>query len=174
MTDNEELTIIQLYRLLGSMGYGITHDELQEIVSNVTNFDVDEREKIEVTDKVVRGLFRHHGDLLKIVQASSLDPKRAKQANTDTRDAMFTKLDSYIHMLHAMELVPWKNYQEIPPHCLYNMDELGNDMTKHCKKVIVAKTDKGNEMHTLIKTPEGDGRMPWHITVCLTTRADGE
>jgi len=172
--DNKELTIIQLCHLLGSMGYGITCDELQEIVSNIINFDIDEQEKVEVTDKVVRGLFCHHGDLLKIVQASSLDPKHAKQANTDTRDAMFAKLDSYIHLLHAMELVPWKNYQEILPHCLYNMDKLGNDMTKHCKKVIVAKTDKGNEMHTFIKIPEDDGQMLWHITICLMMCADGE
>jgi len=156
------------------MGYGITHDELQEIVSDVTNFDVDERERHEVSDKVVRGLFRRHGDLLKIVQASSLDPKRAKQASKEMRDGMFAKLDSFVHLLHAMKLVPWQNYQEIPPQCLYNMDEVGNDTTKHRKKVVVAKTDKATEMRTFLKTPEGDGRMPWHITVCLTTRADGE
>jgi len=87
---------------------------------------------------------------------------------------MFAKLDSFVHLLHAMKLVPWQNYQEIPPQCLYNMDEVGNDMTKQCKKVVVAKTDKATEMRTFLKTPEGDGRMPWHITVCLTTRADGE
>jgi len=115
LTDNEELAIIQLCRLLGGMGYGITRDELQEIISNLTNFDVDEREKVEVTDKVVRGLFKRHSDLLKIVQASSLDPKCAKQASKETRDGMFTKLDSYIQLLHAMGLAPWKNYQEIPP-----------------------------------------------------------
>jgi len=54
---------------------------------------------------------------------------------------MFAKLDSMIHLLHAMGLVPWENYQEIPSQCLYNMDEIGNDVTKHCKKVIVAKTE---------------------------------
>jgi len=55
------------------------------------------------------------------------------------------------------------------------MDEIGSDTTKHCKEVIVAKTDdKAKEMRTFLKTPEGDGRMPFHITVCLTTRADGE
>ena len=102
------------------------------------------------------------------MQASSLDPKRAKQASKETQDAMFAKLDSYIHLLHAMGLVPWENYQEIPPQCLYNMDELGNIMTMHHKK---AKTDEAKEMH---KTPEGDGHMPWHITVCLMTHADGE
>ncbi len=79
MTDNEELAIVQLCHLLGSMGYGITCDELQEIVSNLTNFDVDKQEKVEVTDKVVRGLFHQHGDVLKIVQASSLNPKCANK-----------------------------------------------------------------------------------------------
>jgi len=68
---------------------------------------------------------------------------------------MFAKLDSYIHLLHAMGLVPWEIYQEIPPQYLYNMDELGNDMTKHHKKVIVAKTDEAKEMCTFFKTPEG-------------------
>jgi len=88
---------------------------------------------------------------------------------------MFAKLGSYIHLLHAMGLVSWKDYQEILPHCLYkNMDELGNDMTKHCKKVIVDKTEQSKEIQTFVKTPEGDGHMPWHITVCLTMQADGE
>ena len=37
LSDNEELAIIHLCRLLGGMGYGITRDELQDIISNVTN-----------------------------------------------------------------------------------------------------------------------------------------
>jgi len=54
------------------------------------------------------------------------------------------------------------------------MDELGNDTTKHRKKVVVAKTTDSKALRAFVKTPEGDGRMPWHITVCLTTRADGK
>jgi len=45
------------------------------------------------------------------------------------------------------------SYQEIPPHCLYNMDELGNDTTKHRKKVIVGKTEQSKEIQTFVKTP---------------------
>jgi len=70
---------------------------------------------------------------------------------------------------------PLEKLPRHPPNCLYNMDELGNDTTKHCKKVIVAKTDdKAKEIRTFLKTPEGDGCMPWHIIVCLMTCADGE
>ncbi len=84
LSDNEELAIIQLCHLLGSMGYGIMHDKLQDIVSGITNWQNDEREFVDVSDKIVRGLFSCHGELLKIVQASSLDPKRAKQASKET------------------------------------------------------------------------------------------
>jgi len=67
LTDHEELEVIQLCHLLGSMGYGITCDELQDIVSNITNWQANECEVVEVSDKIVRGLFSHHGKLLKIV-----------------------------------------------------------------------------------------------------------
>jgi len=88
---------------------------------------------------------------------------------------MFAKLDSYIHLLNAMKLVPWHNYQEISSDCLYNMDELGNDTTKHHKKVVVGKTSNtAKAVRTLVKMPKGDGHMPYHITVCLTTCADGK
>jgi len=96
--------------------------------------------------KIVRGLFSHHGELIKLVKAASLDPKRAKQASKETRDAMFAKLDSYIRLLKATGLVSWNNYQEIPPDCLYNMDELGNDTTKHRKRVVVGKTQDAKAM----------------------------
>jgi len=43
-----------------------------------------------------------HSNLVKIVAAGLLDPKRAWQAMEETRNAMFSKLNSYIQMLHAM------------------------------------------------------------------------
>ena len=84
LSENEELSIVQLCHLLGSMGYGITRDELQSFISTITNWQIDECESVEVSEKIVRGLFRRHGDLLKLVQAASLDPKQAKQASKET------------------------------------------------------------------------------------------
>jgi len=54
---------------------------------------------------------------------------------------MLFKLNSYIEMLHAMEDidVPWKWYSDIPAEFIYNMDEIGNDMTKHRSKVYTRK-----------------------------------
>jgi len=42
LSENEELSIIQMCRLLGSMGYGITRDELQSFISTITNWQDDE------------------------------------------------------------------------------------------------------------------------------------
>jgi len=58
LTENEELAIIQLCHLLGSMGYGITHDKLQEIVSSITNYNLDGNDVVTVLDKIVCLLFR--------------------------------------------------------------------------------------------------------------------
>jgi len=40
---------------------------------------------VKMSDKVVHGLFSHHGKVLKIIQALSLDPKHAKQASKEAK-----------------------------------------------------------------------------------------
>jgi hypothetical protein len=50
------------------------------------------------------------------------------------------------------------------------MDEVATDTTKHRRKIIADKRDPFQRIFTI--TPEGD-RMQGHITVCVTTRADG-
>ncbi len=74
-------------------------------------------------------------------------------------------------MLHADGKVLWKHFKDIPNECLYNMDKLAMDTTQHKQKVI---GDKHNKSRTFMITPEGDGKMNHHVTVCLTLRADGE
>jgi len=91
---------------------------------------------------------------------------------------MFSKLNSYIQLLFAMGEVPWRTYNDILPDSIYNMDETGNDTTKHRNKIISKKKDswtkEAKTTRTFMRTSEGDGCMPWHITICLTTRADGK
>jgi hypothetical protein len=112
-----------------------------------------------------------HKELIKIVQASLMDPKRAEQATEDTRDAMFFELDAYIKSLHEMGRVSWKSYKEIPKDNLFNMDEIGDDTTKHRSKIVA---DKGATMARMFQmTPEGDCKMNMHVTACITTCANG-
>jgi hypothetical protein len=156
--------------MIGKSGRGVDRDELLEMINGVINIDVDEREREEATEKVVKDILRRHPDLMKLVNAGSVDPLRAKKANTKTRDTVFSKLQAQTRGLYSEGHIPWKNYSEIPSHCIYNMDEVGTDTTKHRRKVIADKRDPFQRIFAV--TPEGD-RMKGHITACITTRADG-
>jgi 3-keto-L-gulonate-6-phosphate decarboxylase len=170
LTHDEELAFVQLMRILGNMGHGVTHEEALGIIDEYVHQDIDERERIECSEKVLRSILNRNKDI-KLASAGSIDPARAKKANEDTRDAVFTKMDCYVKNLYAMGLTPdWKSYKDIPNTCIYNMDEVGTDTTKHRSKVIC---DAAETIRKYCQTPEGDGKMNMHITACLTTRADG-
>ena len=102
---------------------------------------------------------------------ASLCPQRANKATVDTRDAMFAKLDAFVKHLHAAGYVKWKSYGDIPKKSNYNMDEVGTDTTKHRGKILCSSLDS---MRNYTITPEGDGKMNMHLTVCLTSRAYGK
>ena len=171
LTENEEETIVHLALATGKAGRGVDKDELLKIINQVVNLNVDVRARGEATEKVARNIFEAHPELMKLVNAASLDPLRAKKANKKTRDTVFAKLQAQTRGLHSEGKIPWKNYRDIPSHCIYNMDEVGTDTTKHRRKVIADKRNPFQRIFTI--TPEGD-RMKGHITGCITTRADGE
>jgi hypothetical protein len=171
LTDNEELAIVQMCRVLSMCGRGVTKDELLNITNEYIHHHEDARLIQDATRKITRGLMGRHKELVKIVQASSMDPKRAEQAIEDTRDAMFFKLDSYIKSLYEMGHVSWKSYKEIPKENLFNMDVVGNDTTKHRSKIIADKVAIMARMFQM--TPEGDGKMNMHMTACITTCVNG-
>ena len=53
------------------------------------------------------------------------------------------------------------------------MDEVAIDLTKHTNKVFVAD-NSCKSIPTFLQTPEGDSKMNRHITVCVTTCANGK
>jgi hypothetical protein len=171
LTKLQELAIVQIAKLLGMMGEGITRLDIHRMILEVLNIDEDERTRYECTEKVVDRLLKRNKELVKLVSAGSLDPARAKKANKQTRDAMFKKLDGYIRNLYAMDRIPWKRAKDVPRNVIYNMDEVGTDTTKRRAKVIASAEEM---MRHFQITPEGDGKMNMHITACITTRADGK
>jgi hypothetical protein len=171
LTEQEEKSIVHMALAIGSAGRGVDRDELLEMINSVVNIGVDEREREKATEKVVRDILSRQPELMKLVNSGSLDPLRAKKANKKTRDTVFSKLQAQTRGLFAEGKVPWKNYRDIPSHCIYNMDEVGTDTTKHRRKVIADKRNPFQRIFTI--TPEGD-RMKGHITACITTRADGK
>ena len=83
----------------------------------------------------------------------------------------FAKLDVYIGLLYTGGKVPWRHFKDFLNECLYNMDELAMDTMQHTQKVI---GDEQNMSRTFIITPEGDGKMNHHVTMCLKSCADGK
>jgi hypothetical protein len=47
-----------------------------------------------LTCNITHGIRGHHKELIKIVLASSMDPRRAKHETEDKSDAMFFKFDA--------------------------------------------------------------------------------
>ena len=129
--------IVQMCPILSMCGCGVSADELLNMSNEYIHHHQDARLIQAATRKTTRGLMGRHKELVKIVQASSMDPKGAEQATEDTRDGMFFKLDAYIKSLHEMGHVRRKCYKDIPKEHLFRMDEVGTETTK-CQSKIVA------------------------------------
>jgi hypothetical protein len=170
LTEQEEKGLVHLALILGKSGHGIDRDELLSIVNEMINLDLDEREREDASEKTVRGILERNPDLMKLVNSGGLDPARARKATKKTRDVVFSKLQAQTRGLYAQGKIPWMDYRDIPSECIYNMDEVGTDTTKHRRKIIADKRNSFQRIFTV--TPEGD-RMKGHITACVTTRADG-
>jgi hypothetical protein len=171
LTNDEELQLVELLRIMSAMGFGIARHEAAAIIDTIVNHDEPEVAHTACSEHVLRLIFKKYPDL-QTTSAASLDPLRAVKATVEVRDAMFAKMEAYIKVLNAAHKVSWESYQLIPKNCIYNMDEVGTDTTKHRAKII------GSTLNSIVRpfqrTPEGDGKMNVHVTCCLTTCADGE
>jgi len=171
LMDNEEKAIVWIAKIACAAGLGLTREDLLNIINDYVNDGKTDNLAMLVTMEMVTRIIHNNENSLGCISASSLDQKRAKQAGKhNDAQHFFAKLEAYIGMLHADVKVPWSHFKDIPNECLYNMDELATDTTKHKQKVL---GDKQNRSRTFIITPEGDGKMNHHVTVCLTSRADG-
>jgi hypothetical protein len=100
IAEQEEKTVVHVALATGKAGRGVDRDELLEMINSVVNVNVDNREKEAAADKAVRDILKRHPDLMKLVNAGSLDPSRAKMANKKARDAVFSKLQAPTRVCH--------------------------------------------------------------------------
>jgi len=89
LTENQEHLLVRLCTVLGCMGYGLTCNDIHNFADQIVNKNVDQCVCMPISKHVPEGLLTRHSTLVKIMAASSLDPKRAQQATEETRDAMF-------------------------------------------------------------------------------------
>ncbi len=177
ITEHEEHALVLLCTVLGTMGYGLMCNNVHSFADSIVNENVDSHEHVAISKHVMEGILAWHKDLVKIVSAGSFDPKQVWQATAETRDAVFIELNAYIQMLHAMKKIPWQSYDEIPdiPYTIWMSLEMTQQSTgtKYFAKKDCA-TGEVNKTQTFMQTCEGDGQMPWYITICLTTYMDGK
>jgi len=162
---------------VGTMGYGLTCDDLHSFADSIVNENVDAREHVAISKHVTDGILARHKDLVKIVSAGSLDPKRARQATAETSNAYFLNwiltyrcyiLWNKFHGSHMMR------FQHIPYTIWMSLEMTQQSTgTKYFAKKDCA-TGEVNKTQTFMQTCEGDGQMPWYITICLTTYMDGK
>lgn len=145
---------MELLRTLSAVGYAVTCKDTLFIIDAIVNFNYPEVSKIECSEMVLRRLFKKYKDL-KVIMAASIEPSRANKATFQVRDAVFTKLKAEVQHLYHMEYVPWDMYEKTPPSCIYNMDEVGVDATKHRNKII---TSISNTMRSYCITNKGDNK----------------
>ena len=168
---NEKL-VVNSAKILAASGQGLTPEELIDLINVIINENVDSCLKEPVLIKVVHNLLARNKELHQTVKsASSLDPKRANQTKEDTQDSMFTKLQNCIVLLNQCNIFEEENFADISSKQLYNMDEVAVDTTKRRGKIICG-VDLMKRLFQI--TPEGDNKMNVHITLALTSRADGE
>ena len=70
----------------------------------------------------INGLYTRHPSLGRM-KTSSIDPKRAKKATCEVRDAWFDLQDNAIKELYENKEVPWASMKDVPAAAKLNMDE---------------------------------------------------
>ena len=96
LTEQEELSIAQLVRVLAKCGQGVAREEVLAIIDDYVHIGEHERAKIECSEKGLCSFLFCHSTLIKLITAGSIDPAQSKKATAETsRDAMLCKLDGF-------------------------------------------------------------------------------
>jgi len=172
-TDNQEACMVNFLKHLGDAGHGCTTADLSKMAAKCMAGN----EPFVMVPS--RGLIRnmmsrqHSACPLHLRASKNLDEARARQANEDVRDVHFMKVDELVRRLHEAGISPWSSPSDIPPECIYNMDEVGLDTDKGKDKIYIsAKKNSLFQTNSFVRTKEGD-KMNRHVTLCLTTCANG-
>eukprot|EP00957_Ditylum_brightwellii_P097751 7444070-Ditylum_brightwellii.AAC.1 len=85
--------------------------------------------------EVVKQLMKSNKHIASVVCNDSLDKQRVDNSSEHTRNYHFSKANNYAFMLYKMGVSMYgPTYKDWPSDCLYNMDEIGIDITKHHNK----------------------------------------
>jgi hypothetical protein len=173
--ESEQKLLAELCKTLHYCGQALSQEELLDIMNDMLlekhSSVAADNEFVPATLKTVRCFLQRQESLQdKVHAAASIDPLRVAQANSKTRESMFVKLNNYVELLHEMGLISESTYSDFEDSQIFNMDEMAMNTTKARQKVISAK----GKSRLFQETVEGDNRMPRHLSVALTTCANGK
>eukprot|EP00957_Ditylum_brightwellii_P208959 15359681-Ditylum_brightwellii.AAC.1 len=101
----------------------------------------DARMFVPCTMEIVRDLMKQNKKTASVVSDNSLDKQCADGATRETRDHHFSKVNNYTHLLNKKGSSPYgPDIKNWPVDVLYNIDEIGLDITKYRNKVIAGKS----------------------------------
>jgi len=92
LTDNEEQAIVWIAKIACATGLGLTRDDLLSMINDYVNDGKEDDDAMHITMEMVTRIIKNNENHLGAISASLLDPKRAKQANTTTRDVFLQNL----------------------------------------------------------------------------------
>jgi len=93
LTDNEEKAIVWIAKIACAAGLGLTREDLLNMINEYVNDGKSDNSSIHITMEMVPHIIQNNENSLGAISASSLDPKRAKQANTTTRNTFLQNLN---------------------------------------------------------------------------------
>ena len=156
---------------MSNIGLGLQKNVCLDIINSVLKSRIDYKDFNLATMSVLDLLLKKNKYLVKLLSGNAIEASRVRQADEEVRDAFFVRLELYTQLLFKMKMISWRTFSDVPSDNKYNMDELATDTSNHRRKIVGSVTRLGRMFQL---TPEGDGRMPFHITICLTTNNSGK
>ena len=170
LTEDKETMVVHVANLIVGMGMGINKDICLEIIFTVMSCRISSNDIDKPMIRVLNCILNMNKSLLKLINGNAIDPARVRKANKNIRNSVFIKKDNYIKLLHSMEKVPWRSFDEVPQQNIYNMDEIAIDSSGHPQQIVGQYGSLGQAFQI---TLEGEVRMPFHITICISSCAIG-
>jgi hypothetical protein len=95
LIEQEELSLVQFICLMASMGHGVTKPNVISLIDKYVNLvERNECKAVEVSEKVLHGLFARHKNNIKLVNYGSLDPAHVRKATKETRENVCFQMDT--------------------------------------------------------------------------------
>ena len=136
LTENEEITEIDIARKIASMGLGITKTVYLDVISAILQTWVDQKDFLYSSMMVLDRLIKKYKELVNLLKCNAIGPAWVRQADEDVKDVVFIKIENYIRLLQTTGKVPWKTFGQVPKENIYNIDKVATHTSKYCKKII--------------------------------------